>query len=963
MKKALLFITTILAISVYGQQPTFEWAKSMGGIDENTGESIAVDLSGNVYTIGRFEGTTDFDPGPGVFNLTSEGALDVFISKLDASGNFVWAKQLSGSNSVYGYSIDVDLNGNVYTTGYINGTVDFDPGAGTFNLTSTGPTDAFISKLDASGNFVWAKNLGGTGDNIGRSIAVDASGNVYTTGQFTGTTDFDPGIGTTNLNSAGSHDVFISKLDVNGNFVWAKQFGGTNSDRGQSIFLDDNGNIYTSGAFSSTSDFDPGVGTYNLTSVSAIDVFVSKLDAAGDFVWAKKLAGTNSSIVVDTSGNVFTTGYYSGTADFDPGTGTYNLTSEGSYDIFISKLNSSGNFEWAKSMGGPNYDRGVSIALDSSSNVYTIGGFQGTVDFDPGAGTYNLTSGGFYDIFISKLNTSGNFVWAVQLGGTNYDHGFSIAIDSSKYVYTTGYFQETVDFNPGSGTYNLTSDGGSDTYIHKLKLCELPTQPSTISGNTNLCNGDTETYSVTNDPNVDTYNWTLPSGWSGTSTSNSINVTAGSTGGTIEVTATNACGTSTVQTLTVNVDDIPAQPSAITGNTDLCNGDVETYSVTNDPNADTYNWTLPSGWSGTSTTNSISVTAGSTGGTIEVTAENACGTSTVENLTVNVNDVPAQPSTITGNTNLCAGDVETFSVTNDPNADTYNWTLPSGWSGTSTSNSINATSGSTGGTIEVTAENACGASSPQTIAITVDDVPAQPGTISGDDVVCEGSEQNYGITSVSGATDYTWSLPGGWSGTSTTNMITTTVSALGGTLTVTANNACGSSTPETLSITVNELPTVTYNQNPAFACVYHDAFTLGSVSPSGGTFSGTGVSGDDFDPTTADIGTHDITYTYTDGNGCTNEVTQQIEVDGCVGLEDQESQSMTVYPNPFDEAFTIEFNKSGNHTVKLLNSLGQIITTIRTEEQSTQISTTDLSPGVYYIRVVEDNSSFKVIKK
>src|SRR5262249_14945501 len=157
-----------------------------------------------------------------------------------------------------GYSIAVDASGNVYTTGFFHGTVDFDPGSGTKNLVATGSnTDIFISKLDASGNYVWAKKIGGNTADIGYSIAFDASGNVYTTGSFQGTVDFDPGTGTQNLVASGSTEIFISELDASGNFVLAKHMGGGLYGYGQCIKVDASGNIYTTGYFSGTADFDP----------------------------------------------------------------------------------------------------------------------------------------------------------------------------------------------------------------------------------------------------------------------------------------------------------------------------------------------------------------------------------------------------------------------------------------------------------------------------------------------------------------------------------------------------------------------------------------------------------------------------------------------------------------------------------------------------------------------------------
>lgn len=467
--KPLLLALVLSTIGLLANAQTLEWAKAMGGTGRDEGYSIAVDASGNVYTTGEFDGNADFDPGVDSFMLNS-GMGGIFVSKLDASGNFVWAKQIGGRYG--GYSIAVDASENVYITGYFRGTADFDPGGGVFNLSSTGGADAFISKLDASGNFVWAKQIGGVDDDQGSSIAVDALGNVYTTGGFKGMVDFDPGVGAFHLTSAGSYDVFISKLDASGSFVWAKGMAGTDSDVGASISVDASGNIYTTGAFQSTVDFDPGIGAFNLSAADT-DIFISKLDASGNFVWAKKMGGialvgdVGFSIAVDALGNVYTTGDFEDTADFDPGAGTFNLSSAGISDIFISKLNASGDFEWAKRIGGTGRDVGYSIVVDSHGYVYTTGYFRSTADFDPGAGTFNLSSVGTADIFISKLDASGNFVWATQMGGS-FDVGRSIAIDASGNIYTTGIFEFTGDFDPGVGIFNLTSAGSIDIFVQKL---------------------------------------------------------------------------------------------------------------------------------------------------------------------------------------------------------------------------------------------------------------------------------------------------------------------------------------------------------------------------------------------------------------------------------------------------------------------------------------------------------------
>ncbi len=206
------------------------WAKQLGGTSGDIGYAIAVDASGNVYTTVHFQGNADFNPDPVATTNFTAVNFDVFISKLDASGNFVWAKQIGGTASEDGYSIAVDASTNVYTAGYFQGTVDFNPDlAFTNNLISAGQSDIFISKLDASGNYLFTKQFGGTGIDQGFGIASDASRNIYATGYFSGTADVDPDpTVTNNFISAGGSDIFVVKLNQPGtlpiNFTSIKAF-------------------------------------------------------------------------------------------------------------------------------------------------------------------------------------------------------------------------------------------------------------------------------------------------------------------------------------------------------------------------------------------------------------------------------------------------------------------------------------------------------------------------------------------------------------------------------------------------------------------------------------------------------------------------------------------------------------------------------------------------------------------
>lgn len=514
MRNALLvfFWGSLIFNSAYAQ--SFDWAVSCGGPEGDIAKSIGTDASGNVYIGGYFRGTSDFDPGPGVLNLTSgSGNDDFFIQKLDANGNLIWVKTWGNPSEIDVLDdLSVDPMGNVYTTGYFQGTIDFDPGAGTSNLTSVGNRDIFVSKLDASGNFVWAKNVGGGSSDYGNGITTDASGNVYITGSFISSSmDVDPGPGTTTLNSNGTRDVFVLKLDANGNFVWGTSFGGSSLDQGHDIEVDGNGNVYTTGYYNGTVDFDPGMGSANITANGSSDIFIHKLDPSGNFVWVKSFGGTNAdegnAIAVDPSGNIYSTGIYRGTVDFDPNAGTNTITSAGSDDIFIQKLDPQGNFQWAHSFGNFSSDIGSDITVDQAGNVYTIGAFRHTVDFDPGSGTANGVSNSGDDIFIQKLDENGGFVWVQIFGSDANDEPNSINIGPNSTVLSCGRFPGTGDFDPTAGTETLTTSGSNDIFVQKLNQCTPSSGTDVVSacdtydwidGNTYTSSNSTATHTLTN---------------------------------------------------------------------------------------------------------------------------------------------------------------------------------------------------------------------------------------------------------------------------------------------------------------------------------------------------------------------------------------------------------------------------------------------------------------------------------
>lgn len=412
----------------------------------------------------------------------------LLFSALSVSAQLVpvleYVSTMSGGN-IGAEDMAMDAAGNTYAVGSIFGTADFDPGPGTYNLTAAGSYDVFVSKMDASGNLVWARILGGSKYDQGFGIAVDPSGNVYTTGRFIGTADFDPGAATYNLTApgVGYSNIFISKLNSNGDFVSALSIGNTTEDVGESISVDASGNVHVLGTFSNTVDFDPGTGSFNLSGNNS-QIFILKINTGGGFIWARAITGLYQSypqaITLDPAGNVYTTGsWYASTMDFDPGPGVYTLTpAASSTDMFISKLDINGNFVWAKRIGGIYTDEGEDIELDNSGNVLITGKYAATVDFDPGAGVSDMTAAEpTGDIFLLKLANDGTYVWSKTMGGvgmtpfsSNENRGQAITSDAAGNIFITGKFSSLGDFDPGPGvvTLNANSTGYTDLFISKF---------------------------------------------------------------------------------------------------------------------------------------------------------------------------------------------------------------------------------------------------------------------------------------------------------------------------------------------------------------------------------------------------------------------------------------------------------------------------------------------------------------
>ncbi|MBP7477512.1 MAG: T9SS type A sorting domain-containing protein [Chitinophagales bacterium] len=486
MKAILIVLLGICHLTIFAQeQVNFMWAKKLGGKGDELSPLMTNDKSGNIIMTGVFADTVDFDLGPGVFNLIASGTSDIFIAKYSNQGNLIWAKQLiTFVGNEYPVTLSADQYDNIYLNARFKDSIECDPGTGvkylySKNYTSIGGNStnaSFILKLDKTGNYVFAKTLKAT-----NSFAVDDTLNVYLVGDFADGDDINPDTGVLILTSTqnGKYGAFILKLDSTGAFVWVKSFDSKSvlispiaytSFKSISIDNDNSLIIYGNKTGNPFRYIQKGINYTTGTN----DNYILKMDKLGNVIFFNETgvpANKQNSYTL-SSGNLISTGSLLSTLDFDPGIGVYNLSSTGGDGIYFYKLNSNGQFVWAKGIGSENGIYSNAICTDKKGNIYTTGRFLGRGDFNSGPSINYLYAAGASDVYINKLDTNGNFIWAINLSGTKGEEGKGIFVDDSNYIYTMGNFYGVTDFDHGPGEYNLETNGGFDIYLHKIAPCE-----------------------------------------------------------------------------------------------------------------------------------------------------------------------------------------------------------------------------------------------------------------------------------------------------------------------------------------------------------------------------------------------------------------------------------------------------------------------------------------------------------
>ena len=478
------------------------WTVTWGGSGDEKAGRVAVDGAGNVFLAGEFSGTADFNPSPTASDVHSSnsGSIDAFLSKFDADGNLLWAKTWGSSRRDVAYGVAVDSLGYSYVVGPFMDTVDFNPDPAISELHTSNAisgtiyhNNIYLSKFAPDGAFVWVRTwgpayvTGAAGGAEGYMVAIDGNA-LYVVGDFSGgTTDFNPWGGhdyhTNHPSVSGPtfFDAFLSKFDLDGNFQWAKTWGGEGYDDGPGVAIDSSGNVYVSGMYASqTINFDPAGGSQGLghpaqDSGILVDVFLSKFDADGNFQWVRTWGGQGAEdamglAVVDSADNIYVAGRFMSTnCDFNPG-GIPDLHStHGGQDAFVSKFDASGNFQWARTWGGSDSDNVMSLALDEWGNVYTSGWFSGSFDFNPGSAVDTHAANGGRDMFLTQYAPNGNYQWTRTWGGSSDDSGV-IGLSGSGRLYAAGAFAASVDFDPGPDSELHLANGATDAFLSQFVL-------------------------------------------------------------------------------------------------------------------------------------------------------------------------------------------------------------------------------------------------------------------------------------------------------------------------------------------------------------------------------------------------------------------------------------------------------------------------------------------------------------
>ncbi len=956
----------------YDADGNLQWAAKFGGTGTEQSYGFDLNAADHVFVHGYFQNTVDFNPGVGTFNLTAGVSGSDFLVELDANGIFQNAILMA---SAYGNALMIDPADNIYITGLFWNTVDFDPGPATHNLTASGfSSDAFILKLDSDGNYLWAGKFSGASDEQGTALAYDpVSSGIIVGGFYQGTMDANPDGGISNLISAGYVDAFIIKLNNDGTFIWAKTVGGLGFQQVTGLNADVTGNIHITGPFEQTTDFDPSGTAFNLTSNGGTDIFRLVLNSDGLFSTAEKIGGPNGdwsyTMEFDNTGSEIITGFFDGNVDFDPGPGTTNLNSAFTgWDGFLAKYCTV-------------YNININVAICEGESYFAGGAFQTEPGdyydyFDPVEGCDS--------IIITHLSINNP---VVDLGpDAGFCAGNSILLDAENpgatYLWNTGATTQTLNVTI-AGNYSVTiTDASGCTASDIIHIDAYPPPVVDLGADISVCSGETVVLDAEN-PGA-TYAWNTGA------VTQTINVTSSGNYGVV-VTSDNGCTDNDIVTVTINANPV----------VDL--GDALSFCANEDLILDAGNPGADYVWSTGAITQEITV---SESGIYSVEVTNAAGCISSDDVTLTALPVPVVD--LGDDITACAGDIILLDAENT-GAD-FDWTTgdntqtievtASGDYGVVVTNiygcsesdhvviTINPspilnlgsdiefcentsvildaenpgddyvwTTGETTQEIEINSEGTFGVTVTNDFGCSVYDalnatiLPVPFVDLGADTAYCEGGI--FILDATTPSSTYEWNTD------ETTPEIQISES---GTYSVIVTNDFGCSDTDAITIEIYPLPETAFDLIPATICQDAGTYTLTEGSPAGGMYSGDGVTGDVFDPFAAGLGTHFISYTYTDAMGCSATATDEIEVTVCQGIEDLNSENhIILYPNPAQNEITIELHDLNNVENLIISDLaGRIVFSDRPQNLNTlHYDISFLPSGNYFVEIINADQLMK----
>ncbi|MEN9999920.1 MAG: hypothetical protein RI922_2910 [Bacteroidota bacterium] len=960
-----------------------------------TGSATACTGStGNVYSITAVAGATSYTwtVPAGATVTAGQGTTSATVTFGSTSGNVtVTATNSCGTSTAS--TLAVTLNSVPATPGTITGSATACPSstgnvysivavAGATSYTWTVPAGATITA--GQGTTSATVNFGSTSGNVtvtatnscGTSTASTLAVTISSTAPAT------PGAitGTTAVCSGSTGNIYsIAAVAGATSYTWTVPAGATIT-AGQ-------------GTTSATITFGTTAGNITVTAASACGTSAASSQAI-TITTVPATPGTitgSATACTGSTGNVYSITAVAGATSYTwtVPAGATITAGQGTTSATVSFGSTSGNVSVTATNACGTSTASVK-AVTLSSAPATPGTISGSATACTGS------TGNVYSIAAVAGATS--YTWTVPAGAT--------------FTAGQGTTSATVTFGSTSGNVTVTatnSCGTSTASTLAVTLNSVPATPGTITGSATACPSSTgNVYSIAAVAAATSYTWTVPTGATiaaGQGTT-SVTVTFGSTSGNVTVTATNSCGTSAASTLAITMNSVPPTPGAITGTSTVCASSAgNVYSIAAVSGATSYTWTVPAGATITAGqgTTSATVTFGSTSGNVSVTASNTCGTSLSSDLLVNINALPSVPGSITGNSTVCENSTsQAYTIPTTLGTIAYTWSIPVGSTIVSGqgSNAILVDFGSTSGSISVTQTNSCGTSAASSIAITVNAIPSTPTTSVVDN--CGSSDLSVNATGTinwstgQSSTSINVTTAGTYTVSQTINGCTSALAsvlanptAIPAAPSVSVLNKCGTadlsasstgslmwSTGETnqtitvtlpgtyfVSQTVNGCTSPTASaiaapfSNPAVTftplndvCINSPVFTLTEGSPAGGTYAGTGVSSNQFDPSVAGYGVFTITYTYTDNNGCAGTNQQPITV-GCAGVSENLANEFTIYPNPTSGQFTISSSLELISEIKIYDETGRLVQVISKNENQVNIDLSACADGIYSLEI------------